>query len=52
MKKGLKFLLNLLADVLEDSAKEKEYEPTYQELICGEKIPGSDKYYIPDSKLD
>ena len=49
-KYSVKFSLLLLAGVLADSAKAKEHEPTFQELTYGEKIPGSDKYYIPDEK--
>lgn len=49
MKKVLKFSLELLCHVLGDSVKEskKEYEPTLEETMRGEKLPFSDGYFIP-----
>jgi hypothetical protein len=45
------FSLGVLEQVLEDSAKEKEYEPTLHEISDGEKMPITGKYYIPDKKF-
>jgi hypothetical protein len=51
--KVLKYTALFLLTVLETAlgAKQKEHEPTWYEKTHGEKIPGSDKYFIPEDKL-
>lgn len=46
----LQFVLRVFVRILDDSTKAKEHKPTTEELICGERIIGSDKYVIPDQK--
>lgn len=47
----LRFFLIMFADGLQASNKVKRHNPTLLELHCGEKIPLSDKYIIPDQKI-
>lgn len=47
----IKFTLSIFAAVLDASAKQKEHEPTTEELISGERIIGSDKFDFPDQKF-
>lgn len=42
-------ILGFVIDILADS-RNKKYEPTMKERMCGEKIFSSGKYYIPDDK--
>lgn len=44
------FTLKIFLAMLAATSKKKQYEPTFEELTCGEKIPGSDKYFIPEHK--
>ncbi len=46
----LGFTLSVIADASASSAKEEEHKPTTEELMCGERIIGSDKYYFPNQK--
>ena len=46
----LRFILDFLEDILDSSSKSKKYEPTLNDIAYGEKMPFSDKYYIPDEK--
>lgn len=45
-----RFTLLVIFEMLNTPAKKKEYEPTMHEIMCGEKIPFSEKYFIPDEK--
>lgn len=52
LKKSLKLLLSIVVTILEDSSKRKVKHPTQAELMYGEKLPFSDKYFFPDEKYD
>jgi hypothetical protein len=45
------FALTVITKVLADSAKKEKYKPTLHEIMHGEKIPFSDKYFVPDEKF-
>lgn len=47
----LGFTLSVIADTSAASAKSKKHNPTLHETMCGEKMPLSDKYFVPDDKF-
>ena len=44
-------VLKVLECAFRESSDKKEYEPTQHEIMCGEKMSTSDKYFVPDEKL-
>jgi hypothetical protein len=45
-----RFLLQIFFAMLDSSAKTKKHKPSQHEIMCGEKLPFSGKYYIPEEK--
>jgi hypothetical protein len=47
-----KFTLRVFCRYCAASKKEEMHKPSMFEVMCGERIPTSDRYFIPDKKLD